>query len=258
LGEIELLSSSEPGEFTENWYEFADEDHFWMRWRFAVLMREITRMRLDTSLPMQGLDIGCGHGAVLRQLSTNTNWSIDGCDINRKALSLISNHKARVLFYDIHDRKPDLFQKYDFLLLLDVIEHIKEPVAFIESAAFHLKPGGYVFVNVPALQSLYSQYDVVVGHHRRYDETLLRAQLLEGGLEVCSSRYWGITMVPLALARKLYVNQMTDSDKVVKAGFKPPSQVAAAVISAFGKVENKLSFRQPIGTSLLAVAHKPR
>jgi 2-polyprenyl-3-methyl-5-hydroxy-6-metoxy-1,4-benzoquinol methylase len=257
LAEIEILSSNDPYEFTEIWYEFADEDHFWMRWRFAALTRELTRLGIDTSLPMQGLDIGCGHGAVLRQLSANTNWSVDGCDLNRTALSLISNHNGRVLFYNIHDRNPDLFQKYDFLLLLDVIEHIKEPIAFIESAAYHLKLGGYVFVNVPALQSLYSQYDAVQGHYRRYDEGLLRAQLLAGGLEVCSSRYWGMTMVPLALARKVYVNQMTEPNKVIKAGFKPPSRLAAAVISAFGMVENRLSFRQPIGTSLLAVARRP-
>jgi SAM-dependent methyltransferase len=228
-----------------------------MRWRFAALTQELSRLGIDTSQPMQGLDIGCGRGAVLRQLSASTAWTIDGCDLNRAALSLISNHKGRVLFYNIHDQNRGFFQKYDFLLLLDVIEHIKEPKAFIHSAAYHVKPGGYVFVNVPALQSLYSRYDAILGHYRRYDESLLRAQLLEGGLEVCSLRYWGITMLPLALVRKLYVNRMTEPTKVVKAGFKPPSHVIAAVISAFGMIENKLSFRQPIGTSLLAVARRP-
>ena len=258
LTEIEVLSSDDPGEFTEIWYDLADEDHFWMRWRFAALKRELSRLGIDTSLHRQGLDIGCGHGAVLRQFSASTAWTIDGCDLNRAALSLISNHKGRVLFYNIHDRSPDFFQRYDFLLLLDVIEHIKEPKAFLRSAAYHLKPGGYVFVNVPALQSLYSKYDAVVGHYRRYDEGLLRAQLSEGGLEVCSLRYWGMTLVPLALARKLYVSRMTEPAKLVKAGFKPPSHAAAALISAFGMVENKLLFRQPIGTSLLAVARRPR
>jgi 2-polyprenyl-3-methyl-5-hydroxy-6-metoxy-1,4-benzoquinol methylase len=258
LTEIEVLSSDDPGEFTEVWYDLADKDHFWMRWRFTALKRELRRLGIDTSLPRQGVDIGCGHGAVLRQFSASTAWTIDGCDLNRAALSLISNHNGRVLFYNIHDRSPDFFQKYDFLLLLDVIEHIKEPDAFIQSAAYHLKPGGYVFVNVPALQTLYSRYDAVVGHYRRYDEGLLRAQLSEGGLEVCSLRYWGMTLVPLALARKLYVSRMTEPAKLVKAGFKPPSRAAAAVISAFGMVENKLLFRQPIGTSLLAVARRPQ
>jgi len=258
MAEIEVLSSDDPGEFTEIWYDLADEHHFWMRWRFTALKRELCRLGIDTSLPMQGLDIGCGHGAVLRQFSASTAWSIDGCDLNRAALSMISNHKGRVLFYKVHDRSRDFFKKYDFLLLLDVIEHIKEPEAFIQSAAYHLKPDGYVFVNVPALQSLYSRYDSVVGHWRRYDESLLRAQLLEGGLKVCSLRYWGMTMVPLALARKVYVNRMTEPAKLVKAGFKPPGHVTEAVISALGMVENKLPFRQPIGTSLLAVARKPQ
>ena len=114
MAEIELLSADDPGEFTETWYDLADEDHFWMRWRFAALTRELSRLGIDTSLPMQGLDIGCGYGAVLRQLSASTAWSIDGCDLNRAALSMISNHKGRVLFYNIHDRNLAFFKSTIF------------------------------------------------------------------------------------------------------------------------------------------------
>jgi 2-polyprenyl-3-methyl-5-hydroxy-6-metoxy-1,4-benzoquinol methylase len=257
LAEIEVLSSDDPGEFPEVWYELAGDDHFWIRWRFAVLSQEIHRLGIDTSLPMKGLDIGCGHGALLRQLSASTAWDVDGCDLKREASPLISGHKGRVFFYNIHDRTTEFFEKYDFLVLFDVIEHIKDTKTFIESATYHLKPGGYVFINVPALQSLYSKYDAVQGHFRRYNVPLLRAHLTAGGLEVCSLRYWGMTMVPFALLRKLYVNRMTEPTKVMKAGFKPPSHLATVVISAFGMVENKLSFRQSIGTSLLAVARRP-
>ena len=72
--------------------------------------------------------------------------------------------------YNIHDRAPDLAARYDAIILFDVIEHIESPAEFLASALYHLKPGGRVFINVPALQSLYSKFDVAVGHYRRYSK----------------------------------------------------------------------------------------
>jgi len=40
-----------------------------------------------------------------------------------------------------------------------------------------LRPGGWLFVNVPALPALASAYDRAVGHLRRYTPASLRAAL---------------------------------------------------------------------------------
>ena len=64
---------------------------------------------------------------------------------------------------------------------------------------FHLKNGGYIFVNVPAMQSLHSKFDEVLGHVRRYDSRLLSRHLADAGLNVLSVRYWALTMIPVSL-----------------------------------------------------------
>jgi len=256
MAQIEFLSTDNPTEFTEVWYEITNDGHFWIRWRFAVLLKEIERFGLDISKPLAGLDIGCGHGTMLRTLSISTAWHLDGCDLNKAALLLSSSHAGRVLFYNINDRRPELAEQYDFLLLLDVIEHVEDTKCFIESAAYHLKPSGFVFVNVPALQILYSKYDAVQGHCRRYNRALLRAHLTAGGLEVCSMRYWGVTMVPIAMIRKLLVNTMSDPSEIIRRGFEAPDRFTMFLFPLLGFIEQKLLPRQPMGTSLFAVARK--
>ena len=252
----EILSNTPAADFAEIYYDLASDDHFWLRWRFRYFLQETTKLGLDPTSPMFGLDIGCGNGAVQRQLAAQTAWRADGCDLNRAALSHHSSEGARLFYYDINDRRPELREKYDFLLMFDVIEHIEKPVSFIASAAFHLKPGGYVFVNVPACQALYSRYDAVQGHHRRYDKKLLRQHLADAGLLLSSMRYWGLLLMPALIARCVLVDRKADADAVMRAGFRPPHPLASAVLSAALACESVLP-RAPIGTSLLAIARKP-
>ncbi len=257
MSEIEILSRDEAAAFAEVWYDIAGDDHFWVRWRTAALMKALADAGLDASAPLTGLDIGCGHGAMRRALDVRTRWTVDGCDLNKTALEMSAACRGRTLFYNIHDRRPDLAGRYDFVLLLDVIEHIADTKPFIESAAFHLKPGGSVIVNVPALAALSSRYDTVVGHLRRYDKPMLRHALSEAGLDVRVMRYWGLSLVPVALLRKLVVRGIESTDAVTTAGFQPPARIFNGALAALGAAETTLLARPPLGTSLLAVARKP-
>jgi hypothetical protein len=74
-----------------------------------------------------------------------------------------------------HQKKVNIFnkefkknKKYNTILCLDVLEHIKDDHKQIENAHFSLKKHGFLIINVPAFQSLYSQFDKDVGHYRRY------------------------------------------------------------------------------------------
>ena len=255
--DIETSSRDAKAEFPGVWYGLASDDHVWVHARFNFLLREARRLGLDPEIPRLGLDIGCGHGAVQRQLASRTAWFADGCDLNRDALALNSGHRGRVLFYDILQRDPKLEAHFDFLVLFDVIEHVADAPRFLAAAAHHLKPGGYAFVNVPALPSLFSKYDVVQGHVRRYDKHSLKEHLLAGGFELCSMRYWGLSMLPLAYARKAYVRWRHDPSDIMTAGFQPPGRIATRLMAAALAAEARWLGAAPAGTSLLAIARKP-
>jgi hypothetical protein len=119
--------------------------------------------------------------------------------------------------------------------VFDVFEHIHNATSFLNDALFHLRPGGYVFVNVPAIQGLHSRFDDVLGHVRRYDRGLLSRRLVEAGLDVLSVRCWALTMIPVIYVRTLLVNFFTDADKILDVGFKPPrsSDISCAIRAPF-------------------------
>ena len=63
--------------------------------------------------------------------------------------------------------------KFDTIIYLDVLEHIKNDKNEIDMALKSLKKNGNLIINVPAFQFLYSDFDKNVGHYRRYDKKKL-------------------------------------------------------------------------------------
>jgi hypothetical protein len=59
-------------------------------------------------------------------------------------------------------------KKYHSILYLDVLEHIKEDQIEIKNAYKCLEKNGYLIINVPAFNHLYSKFDKDVGHCKRY------------------------------------------------------------------------------------------
>src|ERR1700742_2057474 len=192
---VEILSPAAEIAFPDQWYEIMDERHFWMKWRTRAFLRQCRALSISTDTPSSVLEIGCGLGVLREMLETATKWTVDAMDLNAGALFHSAPGRGRTALYNIHDRAPELAAKYDAVILFDVIEHIDDPVSFMSSALYHLKPGGYVFINVPALQSLYSKFDAAVGHCRRYNKGTLEAELAKAGVFRVDDRYWGLTML---------------------------------------------------------------
>ncbi len=61
---------------------------------------------------------------------------------------------------------------FDTFVYIDVLEHIEEDRAELESASARLTPGGRLIVLSPAFKFLYSPFDKSIGHYRRYDKKM--------------------------------------------------------------------------------------
>ena len=60
--------------------------------------------------------------------------------------------------------------KYDTIIYLDVLEHIKNDEKEVLNAYNKLKSNGFLIISVPAFQHLYTQYDKKIGHFKRYNK----------------------------------------------------------------------------------------
>lgn len=248
------LSPLGPTDFAEQWYEIAVHGHFWVEWRFRAFLEQCRHLRLPLQAPWRGLDIGCGHGLVRNQIERITQWTVDGADLNREALQRNEAGRGKTYLYSIHDRRREFAEHYDFLVLFDVLEHIDDPRAFLESALHHLKPGGWLFVDVPALNSLHSAFDRAVGHLRRYNQRTLRAEARCDSLEMRDIRYWGFSMLPYLALRKLFAAR--DDHMVIERGLQPPRPWMNRWILAIANLETFVLATPPLGTSLLLAATK--
>jgi 2-polyprenyl-3-methyl-5-hydroxy-6-metoxy-1,4-benzoquinol methylase len=249
-----ILSPVREEEFPDEWYDLSDASHFWFRWRLAALRRALADAGARVAEPLAALDVGCGSGVLASQLEDVTGWSADATDLNLRALERCAPRRGRTFYYDVTDERPELLGRYDVVLLFDVLEHLPEPRALVASALRHLRPGGLLLVNVPALPSLASAYDRAAGHLRRYTRRSLAAELDGLGLETRVLRYWGLSLVPLLAARKVAV--AGGGPDTIRRGFRPPLPAVNAALAALMRLETGLVAAPPLGTSVLYVGAK--
>ncbi len=105
------------------------------------------------------LDVGCASGAFLN-CAADAGWSVAGVEPAE-----ILCHKAKQLLHGRGDifcvplQQADLpASSFDVVTLWDVLEHVPDPLRFMQHCAKLLKPAGYLFANVPDLDSLQSRF----------------------------------------------------------------------------------------------------
>jgi SAM-dependent methyltransferase len=248
MSEIENLSQPKAIGMADDWFQFATEDHFWMRWRHRGVLRAIKSSNVSVR---RALEIGCGNAVARGMLERDLGVPVDGCDLSRAGLEMAKPGRGRLLFYDILDQEPSMLGQYDAVFLLDVLEHIPDDTAFLTAAIRHLRGGGVMVVNVPASMLLFSQYDTVTGHVRRYSRRTLTRVFRQSGLAPEGVSHWGLLMVPVLFARKAHL-RMVREDETMRVGFSPPNLLARTVLGGLMKLETAFPFRVPFGTSLLA------
>ncbi len=151
-------------------------------------------------------------------------------------------------------------EPFDAVLALDVIEHLDDDRAAIERLGSLVKPGGYVVVSVPALPDLFTEFDAIQGHRRRYLPGTLRDAFHDTGLEIVRLFWWGQWLVPrLRRQRSAPRSRPGESPSASYRRYLqlPPWPASLILEAAFAMEEGRaLAGRLSTGTSLFAVARR--
>tara|TARA_B100001057_G_C22831002_1_gene943399 strand:- start:1635 stop:2336 length:702 start_codon:yes stop_codon:yes gene_type:complete len=97
-------------------------------------------------------------------------------------------------------------KKYDAILYLDVLEHIKNDRIEIIKAIKSLKKDGYLIINVPAFSFLYSEFDKNVGHFRRYSKSDFKKVLVGLDFQKVNYVYYDTIGFLLSLLSKIFIS----------------------------------------------------
>ncbi|HEY2011969.1 MAG TPA: class I SAM-dependent methyltransferase [Bryobacteraceae bacterium] len=248
LARITYLSPPAPVSMSEWYYGIANLEHFWVRRRFDVLRRladPILRQAKHVA------EIGCGNGVVQRNIEDTYGLSVAGFELIQLALEKSVSRRSPLYCYDIHQRHPEFREHFDVLVMFDVLEHIADESAFLESVKFHLAKSGTLLINVPAHQFLFSEYDRAAGHYRRYSMRSLTRVVEQNGFHIRAITYWGLPLAPLLLARKAITSMQRSEQQAYSSGFDPGPRLVNRSLSLLARCE-PLPQRW-LGTSVMAV-----
>lgn len=108
------------------------------------------RYRLVSSLideHSEVLDVGCGDGTFMLFLSRNKKCYVEGIEVSRRAAIKAIKKGFKVYIRDIEQDGIDVKKKFDYIVFMEVIEHLKFPQKVLLEAVNIAKKG--VIVTIP-------------------------------------------------------------------------------------------------------------
>ncbi|MFT3744905.1 MAG: class I SAM-dependent methyltransferase [Pyrinomonadaceae bacterium] len=136
----------------------------------------------------------------------------------------------------------------DTIIYINVLEHIEDDAHELRLMYDCLVPGGHALIFVPALPSLYGEFDRQIGHFRRYVKKGLNDLATDAGFKVVKAKYFDfVGIFPWFVKYKILGSASLESGliKLYDTVAVPVNKVAESIVTP------------PIGKNLLFVLEKP-
>jgi len=229
--------------------------HWWHRAKRGMVHR-LRRRYMPDREGCRVLNLGCGGGLLEAELKRD-GLSPVSVDLSPVALRQTLHGQIPGVQADCSGALPFADDSFDAVFALDIVEHLDDDRGCVEDVFRVLRPGGMLLVTVPAFAWLWSQWDVELGHRRRYRRKRLKGLLTTAGFEVrWSSYFFGWLSLPALAIRK------TKSlfRRSYRSDFRVGPRALNPVLLALSRFDLWLArtIGLPIGTSLGAVGLKPR
>jgi len=160
------------------------DHHWWWRARTELIVDSLRRLQLPQGARI--LDIGCGDGLFFDRL--REFGDVEGVEPVAELVNSSNPDRDRIYICPF-DTNFQPGKCYSLMLMLDVLEHLEDPVGALRHMLSLLSPGGIFVATVPAFMSLWTNHDVLNQHFTRYTKSAFRAIAREAGLKIIEERY---------------------------------------------------------------------
>lgn len=113
---------------------------------FRTVLRELAR-RVPAPRRML-LDLGAHVGRLLK-IAQESGWTAEGIELNPQTAAFAASHTGLPVHRADARALADAGYRFDAVTLIDVLEHIPDPVPMLAAARGVLEPGGWIAVKVP-------------------------------------------------------------------------------------------------------------
>lgn len=206
------------------------------------------------------LDVGCGDGFFTINL-LNLCYKIDAIDVSLEAVNATrrraKNHEflnnLNLFNIDISEFKPEY--KYDLILCLEVLEHIKDDKRTLNLFNSWLKKDGILVLSVPHRQNLWNYTDDIGGHYRRYSKQELINKLISANFEVENIFDYGFPFI------RFFANKLcAPAEKRAKSKINPPKnnffvRITSTMLKNMCKIDS-LFLNNNRGIDIISISKK--
>ena len=177
----------------------------------VTLGKLIIRKTFELARGPKVLDVACGDGSLTRLMMDHYPVVV-GVDGSEEKVKLARTNTPEARFYVSMFEDFNIDERFDSIVMINILEHVEDPVLFLKKARSLLKRGGEVISFVPNALSLnrrvgkimgiiedyyeLSANDLAVGHRRFYDRDKLVKDLLEAGFK--PNDVGGVLLKPLS------------------------------------------------------------
>lgn len=188
-------------------------------WKASLVARVLDENNI---LPTSICEVGCGAGVILAELREHyPDAELSGYDISPAAARFWLAHESKGISFTVGDFLTLNQRTYDVILVLDVLEHVRDPLDFLTG----LRDSGHYFIfHIPldlSAVSIVREQPLLtvrrkVGHIHYFTKNLALSMLRESGYRVRIWRYTGaaftaprrswktrLAMVPRRLAQQV-------------------------------------------------------
>lgn len=216
------------------------QDFFWNRLRWELVGDDLANCG-------RVVDVGAGPGFLGEFLSQRhpqvDYWFVEPIEALERRLVDRYGEEA--------NRRDRDFAGASHVTLMDVLEHQEDDCAFMAELAEKMDPGATLLLTVPAMPSLWSAWDTMLGHYRRYTKASLRRAAESTPLQIEEESYIFPELIPLGMLRRLQLGDEDGAD-AEDAEFPQLTKPLNEALYRLGRGTMRLRRHWPAGTSLFA------
>lgn len=187
--------------------EHNEEIHFYFRTKRKILQYIYDKYIADDINEPQILDLSCSTATDMKLFDNVIGMDIDfqSLIIAKKINMPLVNGDANIL--------PFCDNSFDIILAVDLIsvKGIDEKSVLNEIERV-LRPGGYLYINVPAMKKLYSMHDKTVGNRKRYGRKEIKDMFGSERWDIIKYSYWSFFVLPLVFIRRKLISIIIGRD----------------------------------------------
>lgn len=208
----------------------------------AFLTKQVIKHRVGTG-PV--LDFGAGLG-TFSEMVRDQGVPVECLELDKRQHEILTEKGFRA--FRSTDEIPA--ESYDYIFSLNVFEHIECDTDAIAECQRILRPGGRMYIYVPAFQVLFGDMDRKVGHFRRYTRKSLQTLIESSDLVVERTEYVDIAGF---FATLLYNGISSEKGDLNKGSVRIYDRFVFPVSRLVDLLTHPFA-----GKNAVVVAHKPR